>query len=105
MPRLYPNYLKGQDTLVIQYAGAVGSFASGDKLIGTRSGATGWFAGYLSSPTRVIISGPVSGPEQVPFLPSETIQKIGDSSRRVTVGTSPRAYRIGIGGDSPAQAI
>ena len=105
MPGLYPNYLKGQDTITLEYSGAVGSFAPGDVLIGVTSGANGWFAGYLSNPTRVIVSGPVSGPGGVPFLPNETIQKVGDASKRITVATSPQAYQRGIGGDIPSQAI
>ena len=80
----YPNYLSTAiDGLVLAYASVVGTFTAGDAVVGVSSRATGWFLGYLAS-GRTLISTPRAGPgpDGTPFLPGETVQKVGDASKR-----------------------
>ena len=83
----YPNYMPPQSNeMVLEYASAVSTFAPGDKIVGVTSGATAWFAGYMTNPSRILLTTQTPGPYDTPFLPGEVVQKVGNPAKSVTLG-------------------
>lgn len=91
-PHGYPQYITSGKLYISVAPGKSGSLVPGDKIIGVRSRARGIFQGWSGSNTeRILLTQVRPGPYGVPFLPGETIQKVGDPSITVTVAAAPLA--------------
>jgi len=100
LKRGYQNYLVGSRQAFISLGATKrGSLVVGDPVVGATSGATGTFLGWNESLNRIHIGNVIPGHKSrsdTPFLPNETIHKVGDDSDAVEVASSPAYAAVDI---------